>query len=455
MTGLGWPLWPAWPISVFAVDDTSVQLTWRASPPEGLRIELGDQVVEVPATPKVPMVLDRAGAERYRRAAGAAPTSRAGTAPAGTAGANDQPAATEPARLRLVNRYRNGWRHLDRRWPGGPGALTVEGLRPGCTYEIVASAKGVPPYRAGSATTLARPPGRELARFATVSDIHIGEHHFGVAGRLFDVHYLGLPEEEALTYPYRALEAALAEAGAWGPEVVVVKGDLTRRTTPAELRDVALLLAGSPVPVEVLMGNHDYAFARVNARGVLASQNVNVPWSPRRRDIAGARLVLVDSVHADPGRHEGYLPREAGRQVAELVASSPGCAWVGLHHPPEMHPYRTVYPPGIAYADSRYLLDALVATGVPTMVSAGHRHRNRRYRYGPVELTEVGSTKDYPGVWAGYKVFEGGMIQVVRRIGRPDVIGWTEQTRRAVNGQWGRWSPGRLEDRCFAMTWEH
>jgi len=42
---------------------------------------------------------------------------------------------------------------------------------------------------------------------------------------------------------------------------------------------------------------------------------------------------------------------------------------------------------------------------------------------------------------AGYKVYDGGLVQVVRRISRPDVISWTEATRRAMNGQWQRWSP--------------
>lgn len=427
----GWPPWPAWPLEVFAVDDASVQLTWRASPAEGLRIEVGDAVAEPEAVPKVPLVLDREGAELYRQ------TFRPG----------------HHTVLPLVRRYSRGWRTLDNMWPGGPGAVTIDGLAPGRGYEVVARAKGVPAFSAARFRTLTPPPGRELSRFATVSDVHIGERHFGVAGRLFDMQYLALPEEEALYYPSRALRAAMAEADAWRPQVLVVKGDLTRRTTPAELREVAQLLTGGPVPVEVIMGNHDNAAIHTNARGVLAAAGLEVPWGPRYHDLAGVRLVLVDSVHADPGRHEGQVPGWVSAHVAEMVAGAERSAWVGLHHPPELHRYPTVYPPGIPFAESRRLLDGLVATGTPTMLSAGHRHRNRRYRYGPVEITEVGSTKDYPGVWAGYKVFEGGMIQFVRRVARPDVISWTENTRRAMNGQWGRWSPGRLRDRCFSMTW--
>src|ERR1019366_8847064 len=106
-----------------------------------------------------------------------------------------------------------------------------------------------------------------------------------------------------------------------------------------------------------------------------------------------------------------------------------------LHHPPELHRFPTVYPPGVPFGESRQLLEALVTYKPSAFVTCGHRHRNRRYRYGPIVVSEVGATKDYPGVWAGYKIYDGGLVQSVRRISRPDVISWTEATRRAMNGQ--------------------
>jgi hypothetical protein len=68
-------------------------------------------------------------------------------------------------------------------------------------------------------------------------------------------------------------------------------------------------------------------------------------------------------------------------------------------------------------------------------------------------ITEVGSPQHYPGTWAGYVVHEGGIRQVVRRVAAPDAIAWTEQTRRSVLGVWARWSPGRIQDRCFSIAW--
>jgi hypothetical protein len=87
------------------------------------------------------------------------------------------------------------------------------------------------------------------------------------------------------------------------------------------------------------------------------------------------------------------------------------------------------------------------------LVSSGHAHRHRRRQVDGIEVTEVGSPKDYPGTWAGYVIYERGIRQVVRRISAPEAIDWTEYTGRAVGGAWRLWSPGRLESRCFEMPW--
>jgi hypothetical protein len=88
-----------------------------------------------------------------------------------------------------------------------------------------------------------------------------------------------------------------------------------------------------------------------------------------------------------------------------------------------------------------------------TMITSGHTHRHRRRTVGSVVLTEVGSTKDFPGSWAGYVVHEGGIRQVVRRVASPDLLRWTDETARAACGAWGAWSPGIGSHRCFTHTW--
>jgi hypothetical protein len=215
------------------------------------------------------------------------------------------------------------------------------------------------------------------------------------------------------------------------------------------------VLSESPVPVEVMLGNHDNKLG-VDVHAILLRQGHLVPWLPWARDLPGLRLLFANSNEADARYHRGHLDLAVSRRLVEMAAEAAAAGlpvWLALHHPPEMHPFPTVYPPGVPFRESRLFLSMLAAAQPASMVSCGHRHRNRRYDFGPVVISEVGSTKDYPGGWAGYRVYEGGLTQVVRRTARPDVIGWTEATRRAVNGQWGRWSPGRLEDRCFTVDW--
>ncbi|HTT88172.1 MAG TPA: metallophosphoesterase [Acidimicrobiales bacterium] len=419
-----------WPIRVFAVDDCSVQLTWAASPANGLRIEVGDVVAHPQPSSPAELVLDAGGV---------------------AAGAED---VGKPAVLGRWSRgYVSGRRILDPGWPGGPGEAVIEGLAPATTYDIVASANGVPAFVAGRVRTLAPPPGRLLYKFATVSDLHIGEKVFGVFYRIHDAsERTAKPCEDP--YPVRALQAAIDEAAAWGAELLVVKGDLTNTTSPAEVRDVGRLLAASPIPVEAILGNHDNNFG-VDARAVLEKHGIAISWQPRAVDVPGLRLVLMSTASGNPRLHRGELAPEMSRKIARLAGDSAGPAWVTLHHPYEKYPFRSVYPPGLPFDQGREFLNALVGAKRESFVTFGHRHRNRRYGYGPLVITEVGSTKDYPGVWAGYKVYEGGLVQVVRRTARHDVISWTEATRRAVNGQWRRWSPGRLDARCFTVDWQN
>ncbi len=402
----GHPPFRRWPLRVFAVDDCSAQLTWRASPAEDLTIEVGDCVVRPFPSPQVQLVLG--GSRRARP--------------------------------------------LDPAWPAGPGSVVMDGLSPATTYDVVAAGRGIPRFLVGRLRTLAVPGQQLLCRFATVSDVHLGETHFGIMGRIHDALDRPGPDggPDVEPYPARALRAAIDEAVEWGAELIVAKGDLTTRTVPSEVRDAGRILATSPVPVEALLGNHDNEMG-VDSRAILEKEGLAVPWVPRALDLPGVRLVLVNTVQGDPHYHRGQLPPEMSRRAVKLTEESPGQAWVALHHPPELHRFPTVYPPGVPWGESRHFLDALAVAKPTALVTCGHRHRNRRYHYGPIVVSEVGATKDYPGVWAGYKVYDGGLVQVVRRISRPDVISWTEATRRAMNGQWHRWSPGRLDDRCFAL----
>lgn len=333
-----------------------------------------------------------------------------------------------------------GDREVDVDGGPGPGTLVVDGLASATTMEISLDGKVV-----GSATTLRPPPGRLLARLATVSDLHVGEQSFGHLPRRRAYH---LPGREHGT---PAAAAALSEAVAWGAELVVVKGDLACEAGRSEYDRVGRLLAELTVPSMVLPGNHDGGnHVGVDPVAALASYGVRLVTGVAVHELPGLRVVAASTMV--PGRGRGRV-REVERPVTEAIAAAPGGCLVALHHHLEPHVVPSILPAGVPGPSSRRFLDAVARANPRTFVTSGHSHRHRARRHGPLVVTEVGSVKDYPGTWAGYLVYEGGVVQVVRRVADPAVLRWTEASGAAFVGLWRRWSPGRLGDRCLAHTW--
>jgi 3',5'-cyclic AMP phosphodiesterase CpdA len=323
----------------------------------------------------------------------------------------------------------------------------VTGLQPDTDYDVTVRVPGRRRHPVGVVRTLPSGPGRLLGRFATVSDCHIGERRVGLLGRLHDP----APRPPGLRpYTERTLSAALAEATSWGAERIIAKGDLTQHSKAGEAESVGKILAASCVPVHAVLGNHDVR-APVDVAGILSRQGVTAHRGASSVDLRGVRIVFGHS--PVPGLHGGRLEADHLEELTCLVAEAPGPAVVVLHHPPRRHRINTSYPPAVSHQDSTALAEALAAANRNTVVLAGHTHRNRHYRVGGVDVAEVGSTKDYPGQWAGYSIYEGGVRQVVYRTRSRDTIAWTEMTRLALGGVWGWWSPGRLTDRCWTLEW--
>lgn len=335
---------------------------------------------------------------------------------------------------------------LDLLADGGPGAAIVDGLPPGHEIEVSVDGEGVGGWRRLRATTLRPPPGEALTRFATISDLHVGEQGFGYLGRIREP---GDPEP----YTVRSAEAAVAESSQWGAELLVVKGDVTDRGRRSEWAAAGGVLGHSPMPVIAVPGNHDVkAGYHLDPGHALAEQGVEVTRGVAVRDLPGLRLVLVDSTIDE--LHRGRVRDVATELVDALrdAAATGRGAVVALHH--QVHPSRAVHwPPGLSAAEARQLLTWVAQANPHTLITSGHIHRHRRNSWGPVTTTTVGSVKDYPGVWAGYVVHEGGLRQVVRRVARPDVIRWTERSGRTMGGAYRWWTPGRIESRCFSLDW--
>jgi 3',5'-cyclic-AMP phosphodiesterase len=86
---------------------------------------------------------------------------------------------------------------------------------------------------------------------------------------------------------------------------------------------------------------------------------------------------------------------------------------------------------------------------------AGHTHRNRVRRFaetGDVPWVEVACVKDFPGTWAEYRVFEGGILQINHRISTAEALAWSERCRAMVHGYYPTYAFGQVSDRCFPIT---
>lgn len=380
---------------LFAIEDTSVQLTWSSLPPGTTRIEIADTTREI---------------------------------------------------------------------TGGSGSVTITGLTPGTTYDCVISGSGGA-TSTRSFTTLTPPPGRELARFATISDLHLGDSAFGRFRTITE----NPPQVDP--FPIRATRAALRELTEWGADLLVVKGDVTSSGRIRQWEQFAELIRDLAIRVEVIPGNHDAGASRPakpSARSERATnrygQQITVGEAfdrfalgdaapVRHVDLEGLRLVLTETDRTVADRPRGGHIAERIDPISELVASADRPVMLVGHHQPMPLPVPYYLPRGIPMRQSRELLRRIVKINPALFVSVAHTHRHRRWTMEHVPVAEVGSVKDYPGTWAGYVVHEGGIRQVVHRIASPDVLTWTDRTADAALGLWGRWSPGSIDDRCFTHLW--
>lgn len=327
---------------------------------------------------------------------------------------------------------------------GGPGAHLIEGLRSGAWYDVEVSGAGLDRPVVLPAQTPALPPGEELLRIATVSDVHIGSHSTGYLHTMVEI-----PEPDE-PHPLRCLRAALDELVAWDAQHLVIKGDLVERSDPGPWAQVASALGPVDLPVEVLPGNHERSKpGDVDPRDALRAMGLDLVERVHTVDHGGVRIVMADVTR--PDTDWGSTSAVADDLVAAVAVDGP--VLLALHQQPMRFRLPTYLPVGLPGPDIRPALARVAAANHRVLVTSGHTHRHRRHQIAGLTATEVGSTKDFPGTWAGYHVHEGGVVQVVRRIAEPSCIRWTDHTRRAAGGIWGLWAPGPLRSRCFSLSW--
>lgn len=323
---------------------------------------------------------------------------------------------------------------------GRPGAADLHGLQPGSTHSIDLFIDGLLTAQTSVRTLPAS--SDSSTKIATISDLHFGETGFGLVKQLRD--------DGPDPYPLRCARSAASDAVEWGAELLVIKGDITCHSRPEEWEMFDEFLANVPIPIMAIPGNHDVVDQKGSRDSTEELQRRGLfPQPVTQRDLNGFSIVAVDSTV--PGHSWGSIGRWHTEIRDAVDTNQP--AMVFTHHHFEERPIPWFWPLGIRYLDGTRLVDSLLEANPDLFFSSGHTHRNRMRRRGSAVITEVSSTKDYPGVWAGYTLSTKGVRQVVRRISNPDSIRWTDRTHAAVGGIWGRWSPGPMDQRSFAHEW--
>jgi Icc protein len=314
----------------------------------------------------------------------------------------------------------------------GAEVRRYEGLAPGTEHELE-----------GFAFRTLPDLGERLATFTTVNDVHFGEEAAGIIDGS-DIGPILRSEPGEPPYPEVMNRAAVVEIAAAEPDVVVAKGDLTSGGTEEEHRAFLDCYGGAfGERLRVVRGNHDVCGPLTFADDPV--QEVVLP---------GVVLAILDT--SVPGRANGSLRADQLEWLDELGARADRPVLVlGHHHvwnPDTGKRDGTYY--GIEPDASQGLVDVVARRPALVAYAAGHTHRNRVVHVaatGGVPYAEVAATKDFPGAWAEYRVFEGGVLQVLHRIADPAALRWTERTREMYAGLYAEYAFGALEDRCFAI----
>jgi 3',5'-cyclic-AMP phosphodiesterase len=296
--------------------------------------------------------------------------------------------------------------------------------------------------------TLARPDGELLCRFATVNDVHFGEIEAGLIEGM-EMGPTFTTEEGDEPYPDLMSRGAVGEIQKIDPAAVVVKGDLTSRGTIEEYEQFrACYEPAFGARLHVVRGNHDSYYG-----GTFAS---DAPFSV---ELPGVVLAVIDT--ARQHHAHGQVSADTLTWLRDLAngldARGDGRPVLVFGHHHVWNPESLQRPEnyfGVNPDDSEALVGVVAAHPNIRGYFAGHTHRNRVRRFTAtrdVPWVEVASVKEFPGAWAEYRVYETGILQIMRRISSRECLEWSEKTRHMYAGMYFEYAFGDLTDRCFAL----
>jgi len=246
-------------------------------------------------------------------------------------------------------------------------------------------------------------------------------------------------------YPEVMNAAAIEEMAAIGPDAVLVKGDLTDSGLRHEYERFREFYEGAfGERLHHIRGNHD-SYHR---------QDIQCD-NTRRIDLPGVTLVTLDTTVDGAAGGTVYDADLEWLDAQAAEATQPVLVF-GHHH--VFDPSRA-RPPGEYFGIQPDASEKLIGLAARREAIhgyfSGHTHRNRvRYlpQTGDMPWAEVGCVKDFPGNWAEYRVYSGGILQITHRISSPEALLWSEKTRQMFDGTYADYAFGALADRCFVVS---
>jgi Icc protein len=320
------------------------------------------------------------------------------------------------------------------------------GLEPATRYSLAVEGAAHNEWLPSSFTTLERPPGRLQATIATANDVHFGEVECGRLGDLGTEELGPILRSEPGDPPYPEVmnRAVIDEMRVLDPDAVIVKGDLTDAGREQEFEAFLDAYGALGERMQWVRGNHE----------VKTDPQFAVGYAPYPVHLDGVTLAVVDTVI--PGTDRGELNADQVAWLDDLAGSVTTPVLVfGHHHVWNLDAdHRSDRYFGINPEDSEALAAVVARHENIAGYFSGHTHRNRVRRFAvarDVPFVEVACTKDYPGGWGEYRVYEGGFTQMVRRAAAPDAMAWSEKTRHMFAGLYRDYALGPLDDRCFTV----
>lgn len=368
----------------------------------------------------------------------------------------------EPARILLDGEVRAESDAI-----AGTRVVRIEGLEPSRRYRLEiqcdgASAPEPGRYLPEAVTTLPGTDASQVASFATLNDVHFGEKKIG--GVLTEEHEYGdaapnfpviRATDTEIPYPIFMNTDAVADINQLGVDRVIIKGDIADRGLASQFEDARNTFKAFNMPCDAFLGNHDY-LAQAKGEDVDGYALLGQPPAPRVVELAGWRLILLET--SEPGLHHGVFGTNRISWLEEQLLESNERGMPTLlfmHHHPVPPEHADGYPNtiGIRPEDSVKLFETVGSCAQAKGVLIGHTHRNRVRRHaasGNIPWAEVANSKDYPGAFGHYRLYEDGSFrQEVRRISSERALAHSTQCSALFNGMYRHFALGPLEARSF------